>query len=411
MNIIPGAFGMEFLIVVICAAPCFGGEAIMSTIIALPRKCQHFRFLSLPHCSICRADSDCVVSAMKLKSKLLTRDAFREGVISRDKHRCVICGKPETEDFKLNAHHIIDRALFPDGGYYLDNGAALCEEVCHLAAERTLISVEEVRKAAGIVNPVFPPGFTKDDVVDKWCNIILPNKTRVRGPMFYDEPVQKVLKEAGLLESFTHLVKHPQTKHLDFSQGFGKDDDVLWSLDELDGYECVVTAKMDGESFTMYRDTCHARSLDGRHHDSRNWAKAFHAERRHDIPELWRVTNENLYARHSIGYEDLPSYVLGIFVWNERNIALSWDETLEWFELLRITPVPVIWRGKFTRNKMIEIAESIDTERQEGFVVRRADEIPYGSFGKRVAKWVRKGHVQTEDHWMHAQIVPNGLAR
>lgn len=35
----------------------------------------------------------------------------------------------------------------------------------------------------------------------------------------------------------------------------------------------VITEKMDGENTTLYRDGLHARSLDSRHHPSRNWVK------------------------------------------------------------------------------------------------------------------------------------------
>lgn len=50
---------------------------------------------------------------------LLTRDQFREGVFARDAHRCVFCGRTaaETPEGKLDAHHIIERRLWGDGGY------------------------------------------------------------------------------------------------------------------------------------------------------------------------------------------------------------------------------------------------------------------------------------------------------
>lgn len=50
--------------------------------------------------------------------KLLTRDEFREGVFERDGHKCVVCG-----DDARDAHHIMERRLFADGGYYMENGA------------------------------------------------------------------------------------------------------------------------------------------------------------------------------------------------------------------------------------------------------------------------------------------------
>src|SRR3546814_5336655 len=67
---------------------------------------------------------------------LLTRTAFREGVFARDENRCVFCPLP-AED----AHHIIERRLWPDGGYYLDNGASVCRDH-HIRCETTEISVE-----------------------------------------------------------------------------------------------------------------------------------------------------------------------------------------------------------------------------------------------------------------------------
>src|SRR3546814_17638272 len=62
---------------------------------------------------------------------LLTRTAFREGVFARDENRCVFCPLP-AED----AHHIIERRLWPDGGYYLDNGASVCR-AHHIRCETT----------------------------------------------------------------------------------------------------------------------------------------------------------------------------------------------------------------------------------------------------------------------------------
>ena len=65
----------------------------------------------------------------KLNKKEI-RKKFREAVFKRDNNMCRICGK----DGPLDAHHIINRNCFENGGYELDNGISLCEE-CHLKAE------------------------------------------------------------------------------------------------------------------------------------------------------------------------------------------------------------------------------------------------------------------------------------
>ena len=45
----------------------------------------------------------------------------------------------------------------------------------------------------------------------------------------------------------------------------------------------------------------------------------------------------------------------------------------------------------------------------EGYVVRLAERFAYADFAQSVAKWVRAQHVQTTQHWMFAEVVPNQL--
>jgi hypothetical protein len=327
-------------------------------------------------------------------AKLLTRDDFREGVFIRDGHRCVVCGIGG----KLDAHHILERRLFSDGGYYLDNGASVCG-IHHIACEATDISVEEIRERAGITKKVIPEHFYDDQVYDKWGNPILPNGTRLIGELFFDESVQKILHDK--LPLFTHYVKYPRTTHVPWSPGMNEDDRILRDMSAFSGMEVVVTEKMDGENTTLYSDYIHARSLDGRNHPSRNWVKNFWSSIAVDIPERWRVCGENLYAKHSIGYDNLETYFYGFSIWNDKNVCLSWDETLEWFKLLNIEPVPVLYRGMYDEKLIKNIALSWDNH--EGYVVRSASEFSFGEFKKYVAKCVRKGHIQTTKHWMHGQ--------
>lgn len=340
---------------------------------------------------------------------LLTRDAFREGVLARDGHKCVFCGASAAEG-ELNAHHIMERRLFPDGGYYLDNGASVCVEH-HLQCEKTLLSVEQVRDAAGIRDVVLPPHLYADQRYDKWGNPYLDNGLRLKGELFFDESVQKVLAMGGVLGEFTHWVKYPRTHHLPWSESVNSDDRVIDSLSHFEGRRVVVTEKMDGENTTLYQDYLHARSVDGRSHPSRNWVKGFWSQICGDIPEGWRVCGENLYAQHSIAYEELPTYLMGFSVWNERNVCLDWDSTKEWFALLGITSVPVLYDGVFDERVIRSLWTARDWGRSEGYVLRVADAIPYGDFRRGVAKFVRKNHVQTVKHWMHGQpIKPNKLA-
>lgn len=207
----------------------------------------------------------------------------------------------------------------------------------------------------------------------------------------------------------TNRIKYPRTFHLPFSPGVTSDDKKLKDVRHLQGKQVVITEKFDGENSTLLKDGFHARSIDSGHHPSRAWLGRFHGQIAHEIPEGWRICGENLFAKHSLGYENLPSFFLGFSVWDETNYALSWDDTLEMFELLGVTPVRELFRGAFDETEVQALARSIDTEKQEGFVVRLADRFSYEDFRLSVAKWVRPAHVTTSDHWMHQAIVPNKL--
>lgn len=336
-----------------------------------------------------------------INMQLLSRDNFREAVFERDSFSCVICGNPGQD-----AHHIMERRLWDDGGYYLENGATVCGS-CHLKCESTEIPVETLCAAIGS-RRIVPSHLYDDQIYDKWGNPVLANGTRIVGELFYDESVQKVL--APFLDTFTHYVKYPRTHHLPWSPGQNEDDRVLQNTDQFKNKRVIVTVKMDGENTTMYSDYFHARSLDSKNHSSRNWCKNFWSTISQDIPHGWRICGENLFAQHSIHYDDLESYFMGFSVWNDRNICLSWDHTLEWFSLLGIVPVKVLYDGIFDENIIKKLYNEDEWNTCEGYVLRIADEFPYSQFRKSVAKYVRKDHISTIKHWMHGKpIVPNSL--
>lgn len=338
--------------------------------------------------------------------KLLSRDDFRESVFSRDNHKCVFCGAPA-----VVAHHLIDQRLFNDGGYYLDNGISVCEEH-HLRCEMTTISVEEGRAAAGIKQIVVPDQFYPEESITKWGDYILENGRRTRGELFYDESVQKILSMGNVLNLYVPYVKYGRTFHLPFSPGAHDDDKTLKDCSNFEGKRVVVTEKMDGENTTLYSDYIHARSIDSRGGEDRAWVKQFWSTISYDIPTDWRICGENLWAEHSIHYDSLKSYFYGFSIWNERNVCLSWDETLQWFELFNITPVPVLYDGIWDEKKLREIEKSLSWEKNEGYVVRLADAFPYGEFKNSIAKYVRKGHVQTTKHWRQGRrFIPNELSK
>lgn len=204
--------------------------------------------------------------------------------------------------------------------------------------------------------------------------------------------------------------KYPRTPHLPWSPSPTSDDKVLKNTNHFLGKEVVVTEKLDGENTTLYTDHIHARSIGSQHHPSRTWVKQMHGTICSDIPVGLRICGENLYAKHSIHYSDLPSYFL-VFGIYDNNTCVSWDDTKEWCSLLGLHTVPELYRGIWDEKliKSLWKGVSVFGGEGEGYVVRVVDAFPYEEFWNNVAKHVRKGHVITSDHWMQEAVVKNLL--
>lgn len=86
--------------------------------------------------------------------KKQVRSLFRDSCYKRDGYRCAMCGMKSSGEHaqqELDAHHITDRDLMPNGGYVKENGISLCEE-CHKKAE--------VFHSTGVAHP----GYAPDDL-------------------------------------------------------------------------------------------------------------------------------------------------------------------------------------------------------------------------------------------------------
>lgn len=211
----------------------------------------------------------------------------------------------------------------------------------------------------------------------------------------------------------TLYTKYPKTFHLPWSPGKSNDDKVQHDLSAFIGKRVVITEKMDGENTTIYPSgICHARSIDSCNHPSRHWVTAFSIKTADKMPDDlkhigFRLCGENLYAKHSIHYQDLESYFLLFNVW-EKQLCFNWDETIEIARQLDISTVPVLYDGIFDE-LLIKALPNTLRNNQEGFVMRLADEIDLIDWGKSVVKWVRPNHIQTNVHWFNQEIIKNNL--
>lgn len=198
--------------------------------------------------------------------------------------------------------------------------------------------------------------------------------------------------------------KYPRTYHFPFSEGAVNDDKICQHWAPILSQELVITEKLDGENTCIKSTGVFARS-----HGAVNrnpWAKP--------IWDIWsrigtslgnfHVFGENLYAIHSIEYERLPAWFF-VFAMREGERWLSWDEVTEWATILELPLVPVLFRGHLTEK---ELVSTIITQQQtgsafggtsEGVVCRTAVAFDDALFSQNVLKFVRKNHVQTDEHW------------
>lgn len=228
--------------------------------------------------------------------------------------------------------------------------------------------------------------------------------------------------------------KYGRTFHFDFSPGTTSDDrinrDWYEHMQKMSGW--VNTEKMDGENRGLTPLGMFARSHAA---PTRNpWAthlKPKYDMIKNDLKEgNIEIFGEDIYAVHSIMYPNIKEhfYVFGVRILDK---WVSWEE-VEWYASVFDFPtVPVIsihevdWEF---RNQLItteegknEIKDLVISQASkpsafgshhvlekgimgepctmEGVVTRNINEFPVEVQHENIFKYVRKGHVKTDEHW------------
>lgn len=195
-------------------------------------------------------------------------------------------------------------------------------------------------------------------------------------------------------------MKYPRTMHVPFSENLQNDDRKIESMDTLWGKNVIIGEKLDGENCSLHSNGIHARSEDGDSYPWQSTVKSLWGSIRYKIPEHIQICGENMYAKHSIYYDGLTSfyYVFNV-IDKKRKVFLSTDECLSWCEELGLEYVPILYKGILTPDKCQMPKTSAFANEVEGYVIRVAEEFPVEDYKKYCAKFVRKGHVRTDEHW------------
>jgi hypothetical protein len=291
------------------------------------------------------------------------REQFRNKVLYRTEGLCAFCSASA-----VDAHHIMERALWPDGGYIVENGCAMCEKH-HILAERGVITPRACKMAMRWLTRPLPEPLSSDKDYDKWGNEL------------------KAPKDLH--------IKYPKTPYLY--------QEV--PVETFLGYEVVVTEKMDGGNVCLTSEGVHARSVDGTSHPSLDLLKSIWSSLRHMLTVDFQYFGEWMYATHSIDYTELPTYFLGFSVYDQLTCEfLAYEEVVEEFNRLGLQTVPYL--GMICADDLSDFNYGISSfyndvvnRGGEGIVIRSEYSFHYSQFAERVSKLVRPNHVQTDEHW------------
>jgi hypothetical protein len=212
--------------------------------------------------------------------------------------------------------------------------------------------------------------------------------------------------------------KFPRIYHAPWSENLQNDDRKHPDMQTFENQLVVVTLKMDGENTSCYSDIIHARSIDSQNanHPSRDMVKSLWGQIKHLILHENRICGENLYAEHSIKYNNLFSYFYIFSIW-KNDVCSSWEDVL-WYTNyiyeqtnIKLFTVPVIYQGIYDEKIIKQIGNyylqnGYMGDPVEGYVIRKYDEFSHNFEDKNnpfclwYAKVVRKNHVQTDKHWL-----------
>lgn len=204
--------------------------------------------------------------------------------------------------------------------------------------------------------------------------------------------------------------KYPRTMHFPFSPGAKNDDRIIASdyMEHLKGEKLIYTEKLDGENCCLTKDGVYARSHAVFNKNA--WAShlwAIQSTIKNELHDL-EIFGENMYATHSIEYDRLPSYFFVFAIREKNGLWYNWDGVKEISKHFNFNVVPEynVEIQPLTERAMEELILNLMKTSHfgdtcEGIVVRkqRGCILNDDNFGYNVLKYVRKNHVQTDEHW------------
>lgn len=211
--------------------------------------------------------------------------------------------------------------------------------------------------------------------------------------------------------------KYGRTYHYPFSPGTTSDDRIqhdYWSyVQQMTGL--IHTEKLDGENNCLSHYGVFARSHAAP--TTSPWTSQLRQRWdsiKNDLGDI-ELFGENIYAVHSIEYRKIEQHYF-IFAVRCMDMWLSWEEVQFYAAAFDFSTVPLLQhvtqpdtelqfrQEVLALTQQPSVFDSIDVQSgnvctREGIVSRNVKEFPVTDLGTNVFKYVRKGHVKTDEHW------------
>ena len=210
----------------------------------------------------------------------------------------------------------------------------------------------------------------------------------------------------------TEPPKYPRTPYWPGSPSAEEDHRLAPEPENFVGQQIVITEKLDGSNVLLNRGEIYARSTSGGPAKGQPWLAMTRKHHAWKLAQSWcphiLLYGEDLYGVHSVEYGPMreeDTFRAFASISTGRNFD-SFASTMKLADRLGVALVPVLFEGKM-RSKA-ELQEFLDEQHQreselggerEGMVIRSANSFRADEFGLHVCKSVRKGHVQTDEHW------------
>ena len=382
------------------------------------------------------------------------RQQFREQVFERDNNTCVI---PWCDRAADDAHHILERSLWENGGYIPKNGASVCD-AHHRYAEVNDIPPQAFWQWIGIQSPPTPTWdeATQQEMLETWgwlddTSGDIPETWNVdKWGTPFNRPPHEHLRERIKYPSSRHLLPLYWYDETSASERIENDDTELQTIEPFVGKPLVITEKIDGGNCMLVSDMeTPVRARNGS--DPRETMEMLYKpgglywqqEVNQKLPDNLQVFGEWVLAKHSIHYgcdcepacedtapgvskltgiDDDRAYfqIFGVFN-TDWNTWLSWPTTEQIAQELGFPTTPVLYHEDSNdtatfeteyeaRQTLLEYAHDVVDRGGEGIIVRSKFPFHYGQFTHNLGKYVRENHVKDDEkHWSKRTMVKNRL--